>query len=105
MPYYQQHIFLCVNQRENNKDCCSKRGAKLLFDYLKEKTKQLPPIKEKKIRISSAGCLGRCDLGPVLVIYPENTWYRYETRQDIDEIVKEYLIKKKIVQRLLLPNA
>lgn len=104
MPYYQQHIFLCVNQRENNKDCCAKRGSKPLLDYLKEKIKLLTAVREKKIRVSAASCLGRCSLGPLLVIYPESTWYHYETHQDIDEIIEKHLIKQQIVHRLLLPN-
>lgn len=105
MSYYQQHIFLCVNLRENNKDCCAKRGAKPLLDYLKKKVALIANTdQEKKIRVSSAGCLGRCSLGPVLVIYPESTWYHYETHQDIDEIIARHLIKQQIVHRLLLPN-
>jgi (2Fe-2S) ferredoxin len=101
MSYYHQHIFLCINQRDNNEDCCAKRGSKPLLDYLKTKIKMLG---EKKIRVSSAGCLGRCKQGPVLVIYPEGIWYHCETKQDIDEIIKKQLIKKQIVSRLLLPT-
>lgn len=105
MPYYQHHVFLCTNQRENNKDCCAKRGAKPLLDYLKTKLKLLPYNQQQKIRISHSGCLGRCSLGPLLVIYPESTWYHYETQQDIDEIIEQHLVKQQIVHRLLLPNA
>lgn len=104
MPYYQQHIFLCINERDNNKDCCAKRGSKPLLDYLKAKIKQLDAKGEKKIRVSSAGCLGRCKLGPVLVIYPEAIWYHCETQQDIDEIITQHIINKQTVARLLLPN-
>lgn len=105
MPYYQHHIFLCTNQRENNKDCCAKRGAKPLLDYFKASVKQLIEKKQQKVRVSSSGCLGRCSLGPILVIYPEGTWYHYETQRDIDEIIEQHLIKQQIVHRLLLPNA
>lgn len=105
MSYYQQHIFLCTNLRENNKDCCAKRGAKPLLDYLKTKIKLLMENQRQKIRVSHSGCLGRCSLGPLLVIYPESTWYHYNTQQDIDEIIKQHLIKKQIVHRLLLSNA
>jgi (2Fe-2S) ferredoxin len=104
MPYYQHHIFLCTNQRENNKDCCAKRGAKSLLDYLKTKIKRLTDNQQQKIRVSHSGCLGRCSLGPLLVIYPESTWYHYETQQDIDEIIEQHLVKQQIVHRLLLPN-
>lgn len=105
MPYYQHHIFLCTNLRENNKDCCTKRGAKPLLDYLKTKIKLLPDNQQKKIRVTHSGCLGRCNLGPLLVIYPESTWYHYEIPYDIDEIIKQHLIKQQITHRLLLPNA
>ncbi|MES2141751.1 MAG: (2Fe-2S) ferredoxin domain-containing protein [Pseudomonadota bacterium] len=101
MSYYQQHIFLCINERDNNKDCCAKRGSKSLLDYLKTKIKTLD---EKKIRVSSSGCLGRCKLGPVLVIYPEGIWYHCQTQEDIDEIIEKQIINKQQVTRLLLPN-
>ncbi len=104
MSYYQQHIFLCINERDNNKDCCAKRGAKPLLNYLKTRIKMLDDKKEKKIRVSSAGCLGRCEDGPVLVIYPEGIWYYCETEKDIDEIIEKQIVNKQIVTRLLLPN-
>ncbi|MGC1854838.1 MAG: (2Fe-2S) ferredoxin domain-containing protein [Candidatus Aquirickettsiella sp.] len=104
MSYYQYHVFLCINLRENNKDCCAKRGAKPLLDYLKTKIKLLSE-NQQKIRVSYSGCLGRCGLGPVLVIYPESTWYHYETQHDIDEIIQRHINKQQILQRLLLPNA
>ncbi|WP_342227743.1 (2Fe-2S) ferredoxin domain-containing protein [Rickettsiella endosymbiont of Rhagonycha lignosa] len=105
MSYYQHHIFVCTNLRENNKDCCAKRGAQPLFDYLKNKIKQLTENQQQKIRVSSSGCLGRCSLGPILVIYPESAWYHYETQHDIDEIIEQHLVKQQIAHRLLLPNA
>ncbi len=104
MSYYQQHIFLCINARDNNRDCCAKRGSKHLLDYLKTKLKLLDEKKEKKIRVSSAGCLGRCKLGPVLVIYPEGIWYHCQTQEDIDEIIEKQIINKQQVTRLLLSN-
>ena len=53
-----------------------------------------------KIRINQAGCLDRCELGPVLVIYPEETWYTYVDESDIDEIVEEHLVHGRVVERL-----
>ena len=55
-----------------------------------------------KVRINKAGCLDRCDEGPVLVIYPEAVWYTYVDEHDIDEIVDSHLINGKIVERLKL---
>lgn len=53
-----------------------------------------------KIRINRAGCLDRCDEGPVMVVYPEGVWYRYVDRQDIDEIIEEHLLHDRPVERL-----
>lgn len=105
MPYYQSHVFLCTNLRENNKDCCARRDTAPLLEYLKAKIKLLAKNQQQKIRVSYSGCLGRCSLGPLLVIYPESTWYHYETLNDIDEIIEQHLLKQQIVHRLLLPDA
>ena len=53
-------------------------------------------------RINTAGCLDRCELGPVMVIYPEGIWYGYRTREDIDEILESHLIGGRPVARLRL---
>ena len=47
-------------------------------------------------------CLNMCEHGPVLVIYPQGTWYRYETEKDVDEILTQHVKRGKIVERLLL---
>ena len=51
-------------------------------------------------RINTAGCLDRCELGPVMVVYPEGTWYRYETTEDIEAILTGHLIGGQVVERL-----
>ena len=53
-----------------------------------------------KIRVNKAGCLDRCEEGPVLVVYPEGIWYTYIDEEDIDEIVDSHLIAGKPVERL-----
>jgi (2Fe-2S) ferredoxin len=52
------------------------------------------------MRVNKAGCLDRCTEGPVLVIYPDNIWYKYESEEDIDEIIASHVVNNKIVQRL-----
>tara|TARA_B110000971_G_scaffold221701_1_gene270000 strand:- start:5521 stop:5730 length:210 start_codon:yes stop_codon:yes gene_type:complete len=56
----------------------------------------------REIRVNRAGCLNRCEMGPVMVIYPEGIWYSYATEKDIDEIVRSHIIGGKKVERLLL---
>ena len=52
------------------------------------------------VRINKAGCLDRCEEGPVMVIYPQGTWYTYVDKEDIDEIIDQHLVGGKVVDRL-----
>ena len=56
---------------------------------------------EEEIKIVRTGCFGLCALGPVMIIYPEGTFYSCVKPEDIPEIVDEHLIKGRIVQRLV----
>ena len=73
MSFYSHHVFFCTNQREAGRDCCNNHGASDLLDYAKDRIRELGLKGEGKVRVQKAGCLDRCDLGPVLVIYPEET--------------------------------
>jgi len=44
--------------------------------------------------------MDRCDEGPVIAIYPQEIWYTYVTKSDIDEIIDEHLVHGRIVERL-----
>ena len=101
MSHYDRHVFFCVNQRAAGEDCCNNFGAQAARDYVKDKVKQLGiPGAQNNLRINSAGCLGRCELGPVLVVYPEAVWYTYVDHSDLDEIIEEHLKHGRIVDRL-----
>ena len=100
MSHFKHHLFFCCNQREPGANCCNNHGAQDLRDYAKSKVKALGLAGEGKVRINQAGCLDRCDKGPVLVVYPEAVWYTYIDREDIDEIVTEHLQHGRVVERL-----
>lgn len=100
MSHYQHHVFFCCNQRKEGEVCCNNHGAQDLRDYAKSRVKALGLAGEGKTRINQAGCLDRCDLGPVMVVYPEDVWYTYVDKSDIDEIVEEHLKNGKVVERL-----
>ncbi|NNM60286.1 MAG: (2Fe-2S) ferredoxin domain-containing protein [Legionellales bacterium] len=112
--YYQKHLFICTNQRENGKACCADHGTPADCHYIKKQLKEKKITQKNrvagsgndpgKIRISSSGCLGRCDEGPVIVVYPEQTWYTYETQADLDEIIEKDLLHGEKVKRLMLPQ-
>ena len=95
--FYKYHLFFCTHQRDDAQPCCQQNKAQSLRDYAKQKVKEL---KLKKIRVNNSGCLNRCALGPMLVIYPEGIWYQYQTKADIDEIIESHLQNDKIVSRL-----
>ncbi|HSS46738.1 MAG TPA: (2Fe-2S) ferredoxin domain-containing protein [Burkholderiales bacterium] len=100
MSHYQRHVFFCCNQRESGETCCNNHHANDLRTYAKEKIKALKLAGPGKIRINKAGCMDRCNEGPVLVVYPEGVWYTYVDQHDIDEIVEQHLCRGRIVERL-----
>ena len=99
-PYFKHHVFFCCNQRAPGDSCCNNQGAQALRAYAKDRVKALGLAGEGKVRINQAGCLDRCDLGPVLVIYPEAVWYTYVDEADVDEIITEHLQHGRVVPRL-----
>ncbi|NOX26865.1 MAG: (2Fe-2S) ferredoxin domain-containing protein [Gammaproteobacteria bacterium] len=100
MSFYKHHVFFCTNQRSDGRACCQDNGASEVRDYAKKRIKELELSGEGKVRINSAGCLDRCDSGPVLVVYPEETWYTFVDKEDVDEIIDEHLVNGRSVPRL-----
>ncbi|HFE37911.1 MAG TPA: (2Fe-2S) ferredoxin domain-containing protein [Gammaproteobacteria bacterium] len=101
-PYYKHHVFFCTNQRENGVRCCQDHNASAIRAYAKDKVKAAGLTVPGGARMNAAGCLNRCDKGPVMVVYPEGIWYRYSCAEDIDEIVEQHLLKGRVVKRLQL---
>jgi len=99
-PHFSHHVFFCCNQRKNGSACCEDHGASELRAYAKDRIKQLGLSGEGKTRINQAGCLDRCELGPVMVVYPEGVWYTYVDRSDVDEIIEQHLQQGHVVERL-----
>jgi (2Fe-2S) ferredoxin len=99
MSHYKHHVFFCCNQREGHV-CCNSHGASAMKDYAKDRIDALGLKGKGKVRINSAGCLDRCEVGPTLVIYPEAVWYTYANKRDIDEIIDSHLVNGRVVERL-----
>jgi (2Fe-2S) ferredoxin len=98
--YFKHHVFFCCNQREAPDSCCNNQGASELQAYAKSRISALGLKGKGNIRINKAGCLDRCDDGPVLVVYPDGVWYTYVDQSDIEEIISEHLQHGRIVERL-----
>jgi len=100
MDYYRYHVFFCVNARADGSACCQRFDAQAMRDYAKQRSKTLGLSGKGGVRINTAGCLDRCEEGPVIVVYPEGVWYTYVDREDIDEIIEEHLLNGRVVKRL-----
>ena len=56
---------------------------------------------DKEVKVVRTGCFGLCEVGPVVIVYPEGAFYAHVTPGDVDEIVEEHLLKGRIVKRLI----
>ncbi|MEC9359432.1 MAG: NAD(P)H-dependent oxidoreductase subunit E [Pseudomonadota bacterium] len=103
MSHYRHHVFFCCNQRApGERTCCNDKGATRVRDYAKKRIKHAGAAGVGKVRINMAGCLERCEEGPVIVVYPDNVWYTYVDEDDVDEIIDEHLLAGRPVPRLML---
>jgi (2Fe-2S) ferredoxin len=89
-----------MNKREDGRNSCGDHGAEVAQKHAKKRCKELDMYGQGEVRINQAGCLNRCEEGPLLVIYPEGTWYTYVDTSDIDEIIDSHLVNGKVVERL-----
>lgn len=104
MSFYQKHIFFCLNERAPDCESCARSGAIAAHAHAKKNLQELNQHGPGKTRVNKAGCLDRCNEGPVMVIYPEAVWYRYVDLQDIDEIIHEHVLHGRLVPRLMLDS-
>lgn len=95
------HIFVCTNQRTGTErlSCGEAHGLDLVAEF-KKQVKDLDT--NLTIRAQRAGCLGICDFGPTVAIYPEGVFYVGVKKGDVTEIVQSHIVNKKPVERLLL---
>ena len=91
-----------MNDRSNGDDCCIRHNSQALFDFTKKRVKELGLNGSGKVRVNKAGCLDHCANGPVMVVYPQGTWYSMIDTEDIEEIIQSHLVQGKPVERLLI---
>lgn len=100
-PVYQVHVFCCTNERPEThwRGSCAHKGSRALCDYM---CRLGMVLGARRIRINHAGCMNVCEHGPVMVIYPEGVWYKYETQADVAEILRCHVMGGVPVQRLMV---
>ena len=77
--------------------CTSSGSVKLIPEFEAQIAKN---GLEDEIKIVKTGCFGLCELGPVVIVYPDGTFYSRVEESDVKEIVEEHLLKGRIVERL-----
>ncbi|MDX5360796.1 MAG: (2Fe-2S) ferredoxin domain-containing protein [Alphaproteobacteria bacterium] len=99
--YFDRHIFVCTNRRAEGhpRGCCAEKKSEPLRAYLKARVGEADL---GRVRVNASGCLDRCELGPVLIVYPEGVWYTYRSAEDLDEIIQTHLVEGRRVTRLML---
>ncbi len=89
----RSHVLICGGTG------CTSSGSKVLMSTF-EKELEKNGLQDE-VKIVQTGCFGLCALGPVVIIYPEGTFYSRVEEKDVAEIVTEHLLKGRLVDRLV----
>jgi NADP-reducing hydrogenase subunit HndC len=87
------HVLICGGAGCVSSGCKSVKEA--FLSELEEKGLS------EDVKVVETGCIGSCDLGPVMVVYPEGVFYKKVSPEDVPEIVEEHLLKGRPVERLM----
>ncbi len=92
---FEAHVFVCTE----GPNCPADGPAAEILKHLKTRLKET----EKKglVRFNKSGCLDQCGHGPMLVVYPEGTWYGHLSLQDADRIFDEHIMAGRPVADLV----
>ena len=95
----KHHIFVCASTRLNGtvQGVCHKKDSHEILQTLVEEVSDSEL--ESDVMVSQMGCVGLCSMGPVVMIYPQSTWYGNVTPDDIEEIM-DALEEGETVERL-----
>ena len=78
---------------------CTSSGSPKIQDAFNQEIAKNGLVEE--VKVVQTGCFGHCALGPVVIIYPDGTFYSNVTVDDVAEIVSEHLLKGRVVERLV----
>ncbi|SDX86302.1 NADH-quinone oxidoreductase subunit F [Acetomicrobium thermoterrenum DSM 13490] len=93
MAIYRAHVLVCRGTG------CTASGAPSVMKAFKDEL--VKKGLDREVMLVETGCHGMCEMGPVVVVYPEGAFYCRVMPEDVPEIVEEHLYKGRIVQRLL----
>ncbi len=99
MEPYRYHAFVCTQEKPEGVPCCTAAGSFTVLNALHRELGAQGLADE--IQVSSCGCLGVCDSGPIMIVYPEGDWYTKLTPADVPEIVASHFQHGEKLARLL----
>lgn len=103
MEPFRHHIFVCTQEKPEGVPCCPGNGS---WGVLQALGRELSSQGlDNDVQVSTCGCLGLCDDGPIMITYPEGIWYRKVKEEDVPEIVSSHLRAGKVVMRLAWSDA
>jgi (2Fe-2S) ferredoxin len=104
-PQFEKHILVCTNERaeDSPRGSCARCGGNEIRVKLAELLKQNGL--KGRMRASKTGCLDACELGAVVVIYPQDLWYVGVKPEDAEEIFNTSILGDGIVERLVATEA
>ena len=103
MEPFRFHLFICTQQKPEGVASCPASGSFSVLEALDRETQAHGLGHE--VQLTTCGCMGLCDEGPVMVAYPEGLWYRRVKASDVAEIVNTHLSGGKPVERLVWKDA
>ena len=93
MDLFRAHVLVCGGTG------CSSSGSAELIERFEEQIAKNGL--DREVKVVRTGCFGLCEAGPVVIVYPEGTFYSRIRPDDVDEIVSEHLLKGRVVQHLV----
>jgi len=104
MPKPKYHILVCKNTRPpgHPKGSCGERGAMGILNQFNFAVMERNLIGQ--VIVTPTDCLGPCQMGPTIVVYPDGVWYKNVTEADVPVILDEHIAKGKPVERLRMPD-
>ncbi|MBF0273716.1 MAG: (2Fe-2S) ferredoxin domain-containing protein [Nitrospinae bacterium] len=105
MPKPKYHLFVCNNKRPpgHPRGCCQDLGSQELWQSLAEELDNR--MLYDTVKITGATCVGPCNKGPVVIVYPDNVWYGNVKAEDVKELFDTHIGKGETIDRLLIPEA
>jgi len=103
MEPFRFHLFVCTQQKPEGVSSCPASGSVEVLDALDRET-QASGLNQD-VQLTTCGCMGLCDEGPVIVVYPAGVWYRHVKSADVAEIVSAHLRDGRPVDRLMWNDA